>query len=326
MTIPSFARRVGFTALTLALVLLLLEGGARLIGALIVTQHRDASSSGAGLRVIALGDSWAWGYGVQPQETWAFQLPAVLAQMGGPSIRVINGASPGGTPLDAARSLNRAVNTIEPQVALVLVGQNREVEDDLSNRVDPGLAGLRPYLGAFATYRLLTQAVWRARIASDPVIQKQLLEGRPPRLPQAGEGIVESLEERERKLREGFERIYQIAVAYDVELVVLNYAMPPVLLQDPMFADGVVNKRLEKVVGELGLPLIDVQSVYLERGIQGPEVTIDGAAGLTRRENWTPGGAGGDPRAGGYELHPNALGHAIYAETIAAWWVQNGPR
>lgn len=312
------ARRVVSAALVLVAVLGAVEGGARVAGRVIVARHRAAAGDDGAATILCVGDSWTYGHGVAPADAWPARLGAAIRAAGGGDERVRNLGKPGGSAMVAARELAAAFAAgARPERVLVLVGMNPDPPGGGS--ADPGaLRALRPWLSGFASYRLLTQAVWRARLAAPDAVGEVTIV---PGLVESKEAGARFAREQARALQRGLARLDEIAGAHGAEVVVLNYALPPVLLDDPAFHGGTVNTRLAEAADALRLPLVDVQAAYVARGVKGPEVTIHGAAGLVPRVVGGASALAGDPRAAGYELHPNAAGHAIYAETVAAWLV-----
>lgn len=322
MTFP--ARRAVFALVTLAAVFALAEAGARAYGSLARAASREGSASGqGGLRIVCVGDSWVNGYGVGPGESWPAQLAGAVAQAGGPAVTVENLGASGSSAVDAAQTLARRVATGVPiDLVIALTGMNPGREFEVKSEGGGALRALRPYLSRSALYRLLTQVVWRLELQADAVLsgedkgQARYMVG----------GLVESREaaaqhERQELARMAADvaRIDALAAVGGGELLLLNYAFPPSLLNDPSFAGAVANRRLHAAAATNAVPLLDVQAEYVRLGVVGPEVVIHGAEGLRPARPGGRQGPEGDARAGGYELHPNAKGHAIYANTIARY-------
>ncbi|MBM4389753.1 MAG: SGNH/GDSL hydrolase family protein [Deltaproteobacteria bacterium] len=319
-------RRALFALVTLVGVLALAEVGARTYGGVVRAMSREGSSTGAGgLAVVCVGDSWVNGYGVRPGESWPAVLASAVAAAGGPPITVENLGASGTNPLEAAQALARRVESAGPiDLVFALVGMNPGLEYPGEARAGGVLRAARPYLSHSAVYRLLTQVVWRAELGADAVLAGSV-QGTYRHVKG---GLVESREEAARheqleseRLATDVARMDALATIAGGSLVLLNYALPPILLADPNFVAPVVNRRIEVAATQNAVPLIDMQAEYLRRGVQGPEVVIGGAAGLRPSLPGGRAGASGDARSGGYELHPNVQGHAIYADAVARYVV-----
>lgn len=79
----------------------------------------------ADFRIIALGDSFTYGFGVNLEDTWVKRLEAYL-QDSGLNVEIINCGSPGAGPADYANSAKKIIPVLKPD--LVLVGL---LQDDI---------------------------------------------------------------------------------------------------------------------------------------------------------------------------------------------------
>lgn len=116
-------------------------------------RERDTPALGAApdeARLVLVGDSWAWGYGLDQADTLDAQLEGLLAGRLAPTVQVINAGVPGGSDravLDRAQRLLAAL----PDVRGVILAQPH------NPRHLPGQprAGPPPQPSPWWTYRLL---------------------------------------------------------------------------------------------------------------------------------------------------------------------------
>jgi len=89
--------------------------------------HEFAPAGAAACRVVAIGDSFTFGWGVTLEESWPKVLESDLRRRG-LDVDVANLGFPGGSPADYADIASRALPVLRPQVVVVGVLQG----DDLS--------------------------------------------------------------------------------------------------------------------------------------------------------------------------------------------------
>jgi hypothetical protein len=89
----------------------------------------DVAPSAAGrYRIIALGDSFTFGQGVEYDQAW----PELLARRAGPSVQVINAGWSASSPLGYERYLAARGLAFDPDLILVAVFVGNDVVDDLA--------------------------------------------------------------------------------------------------------------------------------------------------------------------------------------------------
>lgn len=300
-------RRLLMGLVPLVVLLLLAEGGLRLwgLGSRLLREGRRSGSSGE--LVLAFGDSWTWGHGVERGEAWPDRLPEV-ARARGRALRVENHGVPGSSAFDAGRLLQARLAQGEvPAIVLVQVGMN---PDPSAPEAGPGSgdpsADLRASERArrLALVRLLDQLAARRRLLADALLRGEV-EAKPFNVVP---GLVEPPEQaalREQKdllrTRQGLARLADLAHGAGAEFRVVSYAFPSTLARDPRFGPASLQRKVRQACAELGLVLIDVQAAYDASGLGEAEL-LQGQA--QRGQLWS--------------LHPNARGHALFAEAVAA--------
>ncbi|HEO71116.1 MAG TPA: hypothetical protein ENN80_07625 [Candidatus Hydrogenedentes bacterium] len=92
-----------------------------------------AVEKGDAYRLLALGDSFTYGWGVNIEATWVKQLESNL-RAGGLEVEVINAGAPGAGPEDYANTAARVIPILEPD--MVIVGM---LHDDFTSAGPPGI-------------------------------------------------------------------------------------------------------------------------------------------------------------------------------------------
>jgi lysophospholipase L1-like esterase len=115
-------------------------------------------AAGGGLRVLAIGDSFTFGIGVEDDETWVVRLAAELTATGRPATS-FNGGVPGYGVGDAVDWLERYGTALDPGLVVVGVCLANDLQDAAPSREAVQVAygsahrgGARPGLGEWLYY------------------------------------------------------------------------------------------------------------------------------------------------------------------------------
>ena len=147
-----------------------------------------------GRRIVAIGDSFTFGWGVSAQESWPKVLEQRLADSG-PGFEVINFGFPGASPNDYSRMITSAIDHFHPDVILIATLQGDDLVQLVEQEPDevpwaqrlrdatfPTLAGwLRPVPGAMESYRsvfLKSQSYLRSTLTPEQQRQYEQLSDR----------------------------------------------------------------------------------------------------------------------------------------------------
>ncbi len=249
------------------------------------------------VRVVTLGDSSTFGWGVDPEQTFQRLLEGRLNEGDGPRFEVLNLGIPGHNSRHGLGVLRHYALALEPDVLIFAYGANdpRKVPtptDLVLAGDDTMLAGIRHGLLNLGTYRLLRRAVFSA---SDPL--------RPGTLERETVTAV-PLADFEDNLR----TFHELAVAAN--------AVP--LLMSVCTGERPYAASVRNVADELGIGALDVRQVFsehidaLEAGTLYPE-RVD-----TYRQLY--GDMFNDRRA--YAVtsdgcHPHWVGHSLIADELA---------
>jgi len=77
-------------------------------------------------RIVAIGDSYTYGWGVEQEQTWLRLLEELLAAQGYP-VQTVNLGKPGSGPPDYAALAERAVPILRPDLILVVLLQGNDL-------------------------------------------------------------------------------------------------------------------------------------------------------------------------------------------------------
>jgi len=128
-----------------------------------------------GYRIIALGNSCTFGWGVAYEDTWIYQLQTLLHErLPGREVEVINAGVPGYSSLQGKRYFSDELLALEPDMVLIMFGFNdhypaggdrTDSEQELSNAV---LVGAQNLLARLRLYRLLRKVLLSATQDDSP--------------------------------------------------------------------------------------------------------------------------------------------------------------
>ena len=77
-------------------------------------------------RILAIGDSYVYGWGVNEAETWVKQLEGLL-RGAGRSVEIINGGAPGNSPVEYAQRAEYLIPEFQPDLVLVCILQGGDI-------------------------------------------------------------------------------------------------------------------------------------------------------------------------------------------------------
>ena len=248
------------------------------------------------VRIITLGDSSTFGWGVNPEQTFQRLLEERLNDGSGPRFEVLNLGIPGHNSRHGLGMLRHYALTLEPDILIFAYGANdpRRVPTptDISLAGDNTmLAGIRYGLLNLRTYRLLRHIVFSAR---DP-----LRPGQAERQTVAAVPLADF----EANLRE----FHELAGAADAKTILMS-----VCTGERRYA-----ATMRNVADELGIGALDVRQVFsenidaLEAGTLYPD--------LVEKYRERYGALFNERRA--YAVtsdgcHPHWVGHSLIADEL----------
>lgn len=306
--------RLGLLLGAMLLFVLALEGvlqlGAWVVGA--ASRVDSAGPRGEALRIVSLGDSNTYGLYLDAEEAYPKQLEA-LWEAGGfePRVEVVNLGYPGTNSSVLVREFDRVLDSLSPDVVLVMVGVNDYWTQAVES--DPEAASRGVWAGLWDRIRRSSR-VWRllAIIGTDadeiaraperpaldgptieiPVGQESLSFGwvGPAALDEADArrqgGMKTPAQQASAHLQENLAMLAERAEARDVVFAVLTYPANRSIY-------GRANRVIREAAGQSGLDLIDLTPVAQSH-------CADAACTELFFE----------------DNHPRAAGHAIVAEEL----------
>jgi len=79
-------------------------------------------------RIVVLGDSYTYGWGVDDQETWPYRLQSLLSHSLGRPVEVLNLGKPGSGPFQYLEIARKALPRLEPDLVIVAILQNDDLK------------------------------------------------------------------------------------------------------------------------------------------------------------------------------------------------------
>jgi lysophospholipase L1-like esterase len=250
------------------------------------------------LRVIAVGNSSTFGWGVEDGETYPASLsPALGRVLPGRRIEVMNAGVPGFASFQGRRLLEEEVLPLSPDFVVLAFGFNdsrRAASTDSAFAVAAAAPAARAarLVRHLEIYRRLERLVGRARPADrlSPTAEERTVERVPVR-------------EYESNMRE----MVRACAAARARPILLAMVIPP------EYRDALL-----RVARKAGVPFLETRPYLLAR-VQEPGVRAALTGEIARHEEaWRLDTSGGwhDP-AYVDKIHPSALGHALIAEWVA---------
>ncbi|MFN0152023.1 MAG: SGNH/GDSL hydrolase family protein [bacterium] len=249
------------------------------------------------LRVIAVGNSSTFGWGVDDDETYPAQLESRLRGRLAPrAVEVMNAGIPGFTTFQGERILESELLPLDPDYVVLSFGFNDSrraaCTDSLfavrASSVPGRLARAASHL---AIYKRLERAI---RGANTDRLSPTAEERTTVRVP------VEQYESR-------MKRLVRAVVDAGARPILLAMVIPP------PYRDA-----LDRVARGAGIPFLETQP-YLRARVAAPDFAATHAAALARdAENWR-GAPSVEWRSAAYAdgIHPSGLGNELIAEWVA---------
>jgi lysophospholipase L1-like esterase len=242
------------------------------------------------VRVVGLGDSVMFGWGVRAEECYLARMAALLeASSPGVAWEVVNTAVPGYNTVMEVETLQTKGLRFDPDlVVLNFVGNDLGLPNFLEERPDV-LSLRRSFLLDFVRGRLLGEPAAGPRLVGVPTEVRRFGEAHLDRVPPRYRGLLGPV-----AWRDAMTRLRRLSRERGFDVVVL--------VHPELFGFE------RETVRELGFPLVEtrdaVRAWAREHGIedvQGPPLTLTAA----------------DP-------HPSAIGHEIIARTLVAFLRASG--
>lgn len=247
------------------------------------------------LRILSLGDSFAYGFGVEGEETYAHRLEEILAA--DRSVRVVNAGAPSYGTRQELEILRRLAPGVEPDVVLVAFFFGNDLQDNtLPPLTERGGLVLSEYFGtAIDSSPLHRFAVEHSDLLTFAILRwKQIREGLllpppPTELPADRQLLIETpaaphlcLKESSPAIEQGWAATAEIltemkqAVADIGARLVLIEIPLPYLLDDDLwrrmcerhhldpeeYDRTTVTRRLTGIAEQLELPLLDLEDAF----------------------------------------------------------------
>lgn len=108
--------------------------------------HEFPTGRSADCRVMAIGDSFTFGWGVSLEESWPKALETALRHDGF-GVDVANLGLPGASPVDYANIADRAIPILKPDLVIVGVLQGDDLRQMRDHRAPSGRGGWRHEVG-----------------------------------------------------------------------------------------------------------------------------------------------------------------------------------
>jgi len=249
-------------------------------------RERSRAKPAGTRRVVALGDSFAWGVGVEFEDAWPQRLERGLARRRGGTWEVVNLSREGMNTVEQAEQLATEGLAYEPD--LVVLGyclNDSEDEDAAETRRARDWEDLRRerqsrpdgFLDHSALYRLVSGRIRatvenRRRIAA---YRSQYAPGYP--------GWTAA--------REAFRRMAELTAEREVPLVVMVFPLFGNPL-DERYPFAEIHAAVARAAGEAGARVVDLLPAY--RGLNWEVLVVDGAN----------------------DEHPNEVAHRIAASVL----------
>jgi len=267
-------------------------------------------------RILVLGDSLMFGYGVAVEDTATRILETLLRQRLGRDVEVVNGAVAGYSTLQSARSFELLANDVQPDVALLTFGilnggrmnvtfseQNlrtsKVTEGSASHRVNQFIKGRVQWLRDSSQLSLLL----KRRLAP-----RRVFSGMDVHAIHVSPQDEEGLRLIEKSMQEFMSATARRGVRAAVVIIPSHKQVDPALWQELLlkhnlpgafYAPEHPDKRLEEFARRENIPVLDLLAPIAARPLEGFYWDGDG-------EHWEP------------------HGHRVVAEILADFLINGG--
>lgn len=288
MKTGSFLRRALRVVGVLLIALVVLELGLRGLG-LAYLSRSEADAEGS-FTILCVGDSWTHGLGAV---SYGQALEEKLrAEIGQGSVRVVRSGVPGCNSSQGLHRLERLVAKIQPDVIIVLLGNNDHqslaeseywrFEEKGASRWLLWRARARIFLHSLRLYKLgrNLQLILTGKPTLDAFYRREE-NGQPP--PDSSKEVVVDRAVHRRQLEFNLTRAVELARAHDSDLVLMTYFY---------FHGYHVNEIILDVAYRFGVPVVNNTLLFQQR------IPV-----TQRRQHY-------------YGAHPTTRGHAFIADNI----------
>jgi lysophospholipase L1-like esterase len=244
------------------------------------------------LRIVCLGDSHTFGFGVEEDRTWPERLRRLLAERSPGRFEVLNAGTPAYNTTREVRLLESRLLALEPDVVLLqyfvndTAGADVEEEREEPRRGDALLTWTSPNRKGWI--QSVRQASRLADVCLDGVWRSRLRA-----LFSAGDWAVKDSEDPGwRDVREGLRTAHALAGARGAKLGVLLY--PLLMRRGESFVSHASYVQVAEYCASEGIPCFDAEPALLDARLEHPTVSS-------------------------FDLHASAETHEVFVAAVLRW-------